>query len=128
MSSDRGFTLIETLVSLVIFLLIALGVTMGLQHAVDGNVFDSQRQDVLNKTQELLDSAPPSQLCPAAGGTNVVSATTYAGLAFTIDIQCNVDNVPMPYPTATMSVPVTQVTATANWTTFGVPRSVVVQQ
>lgn len=128
MSSDRGFTLIETLVSLVIFLFIALGVTMGLQHAVDGNVFDSQRQDVLNTTQQYLDTHPPGQLCPVSGGTNVVSATTYAGLAFTIDVQCNIDDVPMPYPTATTNIPVTQVTATALWTTFGVSRSVIVQQ
>ncbi len=128
MCSDRGFTLIETLVSLVIFLFIALGVTMGLQHAVDGNVFDSQRQDVLNETLAVLNSAPPTQYCPAAGGTNVVSATTSAGLAFTIDVQCNIDDVAMPYPSNTPNIPVTQVTATANWTTFGVPRSVVVQQ
>lgn len=125
MSFSRGFTLIETLVSLVIFLLIALGVTFGLQHAVDGNVFDSQRQDVLNTTLSLLDSSPPGQLCPPSGGTAVLPETTAAGLAFTVDITCVVNQVATPNNT---TVPITAVTATALWTTFGVSRHVTVQR
>ena len=126
--SSKGFTLIETLVSLVIFLFIALGVTFGLQKSVDGNVFDTQRQDVINTTLALLDgSTPPNQLCPPVGGTTVKSATTSAGLAFTINITCVVDNVPVP-PGGTTTVPVTQLTAAAQWSTFGLTRNVTIQE
>lgn len=126
--SSKGFTLIETLVSLVIFLLIALGVTFGLQRAVSGNVFDSQRQDVVNTTLSILNtSTPPTQLCPPVGGTTVKSAVTPAGLAFTINITCVVDNVPVP-PASTTTVPVTQLTAVAQWTTYGSTRNVTIQE
>ncbi len=125
-SKGKGFTLIETLVSLVVFLLIAIGVGLGLHHAVDNNVFDSQRQDVLNTTLALLDSRPPGQLCPAPGATNTVPATTYAGLAFTINISCTIAQVPVPAVKPTSNVPVTELTAVANWTTFGVSRSVTI--
>ncbi|MHB8254558.1 MAG: PulJ/GspJ family protein [Acidiferrobacter sp.] len=123
MSSNRGFTLIETLVSLVVFLLIALGVTLALQHVIDGNVFDSQRQDVINATQAALSVPPPDHLCPPAGGATVLSATTASGLTFTINVTCTVTLVPMP-PTVAPNVPVTQLTAQSTWTTFGVSRSV----
>ncbi|WP_297365484.1 prepilin-type N-terminal cleavage/methylation domain-containing protein [Acidiferrobacter sp.] len=126
--SSKGFTLIEVLVSLVIFLLIAVGVGLGLHHAVANNVFDSQRQDVLNTTLTLLDSHPPDQLCPAANGTTTLSATTPPGLAFTIDVSCVVTNVPVPAIKPTTSVPLTQLTAVAHWTTFGVARSVTIMQ
>jgi len=126
--SSKGFTLIETLVSLVVFLLIALGVTFGLQHAVDGNVYDTQRQDVINTTLSTLNSSTPNSLCPPAGGTTVLSATTFSGLLFTINITCNVVTVYTPAGQTTTSVPATQLLATANWTTFGVSRSVTVQQ
>lgn len=127
----KGFTLIETLVSLVIFLLIALAVTFGLQHAVDGNVFDSQRQDVINATQSVLDnSTPPDQLCPAVGSTATYPEMTTSGLAFSINVTCTVDPVPMPYPTpsATSTVSVTEMTVVATWSTFGQTRHVTLQQ
>ncbi len=126
--SSRGFTLIEVLVSLVIFLLIAVGVGLGLHHAVANNVFDSQRQDVLNTTLQVLDSHPPDRFCPPPGGTNTVAATTPAGLAFSINITCAVADIPAPAAAPTTTIPVTQLTAVANWTTFGVARSVTVMQ
>ncbi len=126
--SSKGFTLIETLVSLVIFLLIAAGVGFGLEHTVDGNVYDSQRQDVLNTTLALLDKGPPNQLCPPANGTSTIPATTPTGLAFTITVSCVVANVPTPPGQTAVTVPVTELTAVANWSTFGVARSVTIQK
>lgn len=125
MSSNKGFTLIEVLVSLVIFLVIAVGVGFGLHQAVDNNVFNSQRQDVLNTTLALLDGHPPGAFC----GTTQ-QATTPPGLAFTITVTCTPAAItvapPSPNPQATVTV--TQVTAVANWSTFGVARSVTVQE
>jgi len=130
MPSQRGFTLIETLVSLVIFLLIAVGVAVGLQHTVNGNIFDSQRQSVLNTTLAILDQSPPGSLCPAPNGTTVQNATTPTQVAVTIDITCAPVAIaiapPSPNPPATVYV--TQVMATAHWTTLGVARSVTVQK
>lgn len=123
--SSRGFTLIEVLASLVIFLLIAVGVGVGLHHAVDNNIFDSQRQDVLAATQARLDAQAPNQICL---GPSTLPGTTASGVAFTISISCSIDNVPMPYPKPTTTVPVTQVMATATWTTLGVTRHVTVQE
>ncbi len=125
-SKGKGFTLIETLVSLVIFLLIAVGVGFGLHHAVDNNIFDSERQDVLNTTLALLDSRPPGQLCPAPGATSALPATTYTGLTFTINVSCTIAQVPVPAAAPKQTVPVTELTAVANWTTFGVSRSVTI--
>ena len=122
--SSKGFTLIEVLASLVIFLLIAVGVGLGLHHAVNNNIFDSQRQDVLAATQARLDAQAPNQICL---GPNTIPGTTASGVAFTIAISCSIDNVPMPYPQSTTTVPVTQVTATTTWTTLGVVRHVTVQ-
>ena len=122
--SSKGFTLIEVLASLVIFLLIAVGVGLGLHHAVNNNIFDSQRQDVLAATQARLDAQAPNQICL---GPSTIPGTTASGVAFTIAISCSIDNVPMPYPQPTTTVPVIQVTATTTWTTLGVVRHVTVQ-
>ncbi len=123
--SSKGFTLIEVLVSLVVFLLIAVGVGLGLHHAVDNNVFDSQRQDVLNTTLQELHAYPPGTLC---GQT--VQATTAAGLAFSIHVTCTPAAIMVapPSPNPAVTVTVQQVVAVAHWTTFGVARSVSVQQ
>ncbi len=117
--------MIEVLVSLVIFLLIAVGVGLGLHHAVDNNVFDSQRQDVLNTTLEQLHAYPPGTLC---GRT--VPATTAAGLTFSIAVTCVPAQILVapPTPNPAVTVIVQQVTAVAHWTTFGVARSVTVEQ
>ncbi len=123
--SSKGFTLVEVLVSLVIFLLIAIGVGLGLHQAVDNNVFDSQRQDVLNTTLEQLHAYAPGTLC---GRT--VSATTATGLVFSIDVTCTpaAITVAPPSPNPALTVTVQQLTAVAHWTTFGVARSVTVEQ
>lgn len=123
-SNAKGFTLIETLVSLVVFLLIAIGVTIGLERAVDGNVFDSQRQDVINSTLAFLHSSrPPTQYCPPSGSTKTIPLTTNAGLAFTLAISCTVVPVNMPAGSKT-TVPLTEIVANASWSTFGMTRHV----
>lgn len=123
--SSKGFTLIEVLVSLLIFLLIAVGVGRGLHHAIANNIFDSERQDVLAATQARLDAQAPDQIC---AGPHSLSATTATGTPFTITLSCTSDQVAMPYPKATTTVPVTQVTATATWATMGVTRHVIVEE
>ncbi|MDA8390482.1 MAG: type II secretion system protein [Gammaproteobacteria bacterium] len=126
--SSRGFTLIETLVSLVIFLLIAAGVAYGLQHVIAGNVYVGQRQDVINTTLGILDqSRPPLGLCPPPGSSTTMPATTPTSLPFTITITCTVDAVPM-LPSSQNMIDVTQLTAVASWSTFGVTRNVTIEE
>ncbi|MDA8361765.1 MAG: type II secretion system protein [Gammaproteobacteria bacterium] len=126
--SSKGFTLIETLVSLVIFLLIAAGVAYGLQRVISGNIYVGQRQDVINTTLGVLDqSRPPLGLCPPPGSSTTMPATTPTGLQFTITITCAVDAVPM-LPGSQNLIDVTQLTAVASWSTFGVSRHVTVYE
>lgn len=112
---EAGFTLIETLIALFVFLFIGLGAAYGLARGVSGNIYDSDRQSVLNQTQALLDQAnPATSLC---NSTVTLTGVTAGSVHFTC--------VPVTVAVGAPAVNVTyqQVVAAAQWTTKHEQRS-----
>jgi len=117
----RGFTLLETLIALLVFLFIGLGAAYGLARGVSGNTYDSQRQNVLNATQQILDQGNPTSTC---GYTNKTENTASNPPTFTLTVQCNPVTLMIGNPQ--VAVTYTQVVATANWSTKGNARAVTI--
>ena len=113
-------TLVEIMVSLAVFAFMALGVAYGVTAGMRDNSASSIRQDVITKTQALLDQANPLRnLCST---TQNISLNT--GSTLPVNIVCA--NTPVTVGGAIQNVNVAR--ATAAWTEKGGQRSVTIQR
>lgn len=118
---QQGFTLLETLIALLVFLFIGLGAAYGLAHSVNGNTFDAQRQNVLNATQQILDQGNPTSTCSY---NNQPEQTASNPPTFTLSVQCHPVTLMIGNPS--VAVTYTQVVATSSWSTQGNVRTVTI--
>lgn len=87
--SDAGFTVLEVLVSFVIFVVVATSATYGIIRALDASHDSQQRVDAANVAQAFIAQAISSAntIAPEAGRTitsNVGNGTTSAREEFTV--------------------------------------------
>jgi prepilin-type N-terminal cleavage/methylation domain-containing protein len=95
---ERGFSLIEVVISLVILLVAMLGVFQAFTYAIAYNAGNKTRGEALTVMQQEVELLRSKKFTPAltdpdlAGGTRTKTVTTASGSVFTIEDK--VDNEP----------------------------------